>query len=199
MNIAPLLFTRAVSTHIPFALQQSDGWPSGIGGAARQKHLNISVIIILVINLLRISRCATVGYLSFIGSRRCSSQVQHPSVASISEPLPLRSLHPLCLFLSVMRRDLEWKALGCMPNGEKEKQPQCSKSLMCAWLKISLRTQVIGSTRQWGRAQNSSFTSFLLSLRWQTAKKNLCLFDLPPSYPMDVFQYPSSNTWKVIG
>lgn len=46
------------------------------------------------------------------------------SVASISELLPLCSRYaPLYLFLSVERPDLEWKALGCMPNEGKQQQP----------------------------------------------------------------------------
>lgn len=131
MNNGPLLFTSDTgsllsaflmhSFHLPFN-SPTDGFRTSTV-LPDEKHLNISVINILVINPLRISRCATVGYSSFTGSRRCSSQVKHPSVASISEPLPLRSLRPLCLFLSVMRSDLEWKALGCMPNEEKEQQP----------------------------------------------------------------------------
>lgn len=122
------------------------------------------------------------------------------SVASISEPLPLCSLSALTASFSLSCA-LTWSGrhqAACQIKRSKQ-QPGVLKSLMCARLKISLRTQVTGSTSQPGRAQNSGPKSFLATLWWQTAKTNVLFFDLEPSCPVDVFQYPFSNTSEVTG
>lgn len=64
------------SFHLPFNSPTHD--LRTVTVMADEKCFNISVINILVIIPLHASRCASMGYLSFRGSRRCSSQVKHP-------------------------------------------------------------------------------------------------------------------------